>query len=54
VSIVHGTSGSAVDVAEQAYVVMVGPSQDIDESPVTDASYNGASLSGRGDPPLWK
>ncbi len=53
-SIVHGPSGPAVDVAEQAYAVMVGPSQDVDWSPVTDASYTGATVSERGDSPLWK
>ncbi len=54
VFIVHGPSGSAADVAEQAYAGMVGPTQDINWSPVIDASYNGATAAERADSPPWK
>jgi hypothetical protein len=40
-----------VDVGNQAYADTVGPSQDTDKGPVTDATYNRAVAPDRGEKP---
>jgi hypothetical protein len=42
-------SASQVDVGNQAYADTIGPSQDTDKGPVTDALYNGAVAPDRGE-----
>jgi hypothetical protein len=39
------------DIGKQAYEDAVGPTQDTDKAPVTDAVYNGALAPDRGDTP---
>lgn len=47
----ESASPSQADVGNQAYADTVGPSQDTDKGPVTDALYNGSVAPDRADAP---